>query len=100
MTVADRLEYDYCIVGAGPAGLACAIRLKQLLSDASVCVLDKAATVGAHALSGAVLEPSPLEQLLPGWRAQYPGMVTPVAGDEFRFLTAQRSIRLPVPPTM
>jgi len=53
----DQMQYDVIIVGAGPAGLACAIRLKQLKSDLSVCVLEKAAAVGAHALSGCVMEP-------------------------------------------
>ena len=55
----DVMEYDVVIVGAGPAGLACAIRLKQLKPDLNVCVLEKSATVGAHALSGAVIEPGP-----------------------------------------
>src|SRR5882762_4107199 len=63
----DVMQYDVAIVGAGPAGLACAIRLKQLKPAASVCVLEKAAALGAHSLSGAVLEPGPLEQLLPEW---------------------------------
>ena len=60
------MEYDVVIVGAGPAGLACAIRLKQLKPDLNVCVLEKAASVGAHMLSGAVIEPGPLDALLPG----------------------------------
>ncbi len=61
----DVLEYDAVIVGAGPAGLACAIRLKQLKPDINICVLEKGATVGAHSLSGAVIEPGPLDALLP-----------------------------------
>ena len=61
----DVLEYDAVIVGAGPAGLACAIRLKQLKPDINLCVLEKGATVGAHSLSGAVIEPGPLDALLP-----------------------------------
>ena len=56
------------IVGAGPAGLACAIRLKQLKPDLNICVLEKASPIGAHALSGAVMEPGPLDALLPRWR--------------------------------
>ena len=92
----DRLEYDVVIVGAGPAGLACAIRLKQLQPARSVCVLEKASAVGAHALSGAVLEPGPLEELLPEWRTEYPGMKVPAAGDDFRILTPSGSFK-PVP---
>ena len=65
MTEREVMEYDVVIVGAGPAGLACAIRLKQLKADLNVCVLEKASAVGAHSLSGAVLEPGPLEALLP-----------------------------------
>src|SRR5260370_40687173 len=60
----EHLQYDVVIVGAGPAGLACAIRLKQLKPEVSVCVLAKAASVGAHSLSGAVLQPAPAEALL------------------------------------
>ena len=69
----DVMEYEVAIVGAGPAGLACAIRLKQLKPDLSVCVLEKAASLGAHSLSGAVLEPGPLDELLPQWREHAPG---------------------------
>ena len=61
----DVMEYEVAIVGGGPAGLACAIRLKQLNPDLSVCVLEKAASFGAHSLSGAVLDPAPLDDLLP-----------------------------------
>ena len=68
----DVMQYDVVIVGAGPAGLACAIRLKQLKPSANVCVLEKASAVGAHSLSGAVLEPGPLEQLLPEWQQRIP----------------------------
>ena len=70
----EVLECDAVIVGAGPAGLSCAIRLKQLKPDLSICVLEKGSSVGAHSLSGAVLEPAPLEQLLPNWRTDYTGM--------------------------
>ncbi|HLY52724.1 MAG TPA: electron-transfer flavoprotein:ubiquinone oxidoreductase, partial [Steroidobacteraceae bacterium] len=92
----DVMEYDVVIVGAGPAGLSCAIRLKQLKPATSVCVLEKASAVGAHALSGAVFEPGPLEALLPGWAHQYPGMKVPAAGDDFRILTRRGSFK-PVP---
>src|SRR5437763_1264224 len=92
----ERLQYDVVIVGAGPAGLACAIRLKQLKPAASVCVLEKASAIGAHSLSGAVLEPAPLEQLLPEWSREYPGMKVPAAEDDFRILTRGGSFK-PVP---
>src|SRR6267154_6003304 len=87
----ERLQYDVVIVGAGPAGLACAIRLKQLKPAASVCVLEKASAVGAHSLSGAVLEPGPLERLLPEWSREYPGMKVPATEDEFSILTSRGS---------
>ncbi len=92
----DSLQYDIVIVGAGPAGLACAIRLKQLKPALSVCVLEKGSAVGAHSLSGAVLEPGPLVQLLPEWSGEYPGMKVPAAEDEFRIYTRGGSFK-PVP---
>ena len=94
----DSLQYDVVIVGAGPAGLACALRLRQLQPGRSVCVLEKGATVGAHLLSGAVIDPAPLDLLLPDWRTATRGLVVPVQHDEFRLLTAQRALSLPVPP--
>ena len=69
----DVMEYEVAIVGAGPAGLASAIRLKQLNPTLSVCVLEKAASLGAHSLSGAVMEPGPLNELFPEWRKQAAG---------------------------
>ena len=89
----DVMQYEVVIVGAGPAGLACAIRLKQLKPALQVCVLEKAAAVGAHALSGCVLEPGPLEQLLPGWRDAYPGMKVPATEDDFRIFTPRGSFK-------
>ncbi len=96
----DQMEYDVVIVGAGPAGLACAIRLKQLKPDLNVCILEKAASVGAHMLSGAVFEPGPLDELLPGWRDEYKGLRVPAGRDEFSFLTQTKRFRLPTPPQM
>jgi electron-transferring-flavoprotein dehydrogenase len=93
----DVMEYDVAIVGAGPAGLSCAIRLKQLQHDLTVCVLEKAANVGAHALSGAVIEPGPLDALAPEWRESPPAICVPAVRDEFRLLTQKGSMRLPLP---
>jgi electron-transferring-flavoprotein dehydrogenase len=92
----DTMEYDVAIVGGGPAGLACAIRLKQRSPDKTVCLLEKAAAIGAHSLSGAVLEPGPLEQLLPEWATEYPGMKVPALEDDFRVLTPKGSFK-PIP---
>src|SRR3984885_5696724 len=89
----DVMEYEVAIVGAGPAGLACAIRLKQLSPEKTICVLEKAASVGAHSLSGAVLEPGPLEQLLPEFRTEYTGMKVPAGEDDFRVLTQKSSFK-------
>ena len=96
----DVMEYDVVIVGAGPAGLACAIRLKQLKPELNVCVLEKAAAVGAQALSGAVIEPGPLDALAPEWRQSPPGICVPAVRDEFRLLTRKGSLRLPLPPQL
>jgi electron-transferring-flavoprotein dehydrogenase len=96
----DVMEYDIAVVGGGPAGLSCAIRLKQLKPDLNVCVLEKASAVGAHALSGAVMEPGPLDALLPEWRQSPPAICVPAKRDEFRFLTRTGSLSLPLPPQL
>jgi electron-transferring-flavoprotein dehydrogenase len=98
MSERDVMEYDRVVIGAGPAGLACAIRLKQLQPERSVCVIEKAASLGAHSISGAVIEPGPLDELLPDWRKSFTGTCVAVTGDEFRLLTATGSCWLPVPP--
>ncbi|WP_045770565.1 electron transfer flavoprotein-ubiquinone oxidoreductase [Xanthomonas albilineans] len=97
----DVMEYDVVTVGAGPAGLAFAIRLKQLNPDISVCVIEKASTVGAQILSGAVIEPAPLDALLPGWRNAPPPICVQASEDELWYLSKDRAHKFPiVPPGM
>ena len=96
----DVMEYDVVTVGAGPAGLSFAIRLKQLNPEISVCVIEKASTIGAHILSGAVIEPAPLDALLPGWRDNPPPICVPVTKDEFWMLSKDGGQRLMNPPGM
>src|SRR5271165_3321629 len=97
----EAMEFHVVIVGAGPAGLAAAIRLKQLAPDATVCVVEKASEVGAHILSGAVIEPRALDELLPDWRERGAPLETAAADDHFVFLTKKRAFRSPInPPQM
>jgi len=100
----DRMEYDVVIVGAGPSGLAAAIRLKQLAAAAerelAVCVVEKGSEVGAHILSGAVFEPRALTELIPDWREQGAPLVTHAVEDRFLLLTERRALRLPTPAQM
>ena len=100
----ESMEYDVVIVGAGPSGLSTAIKLRQISektgSDISVCVVEKGSEVGAHILSGAVLEPRALEELFPDWKERGAPLNTPVTDDKFLFLTKNFSFSLPTPPQM
>jgi electron-transferring-flavoprotein dehydrogenase len=100
MSEREAMEFDVVIVGAGPAGLAAAIRLKQLAPETTVCVVEKGGEVGAHILSGAVIEPRALAELLPDWKERGAPLTTPAGEDRFVFLTKKRAIQLPTPPQM
>ena len=99
MSERESMEYDVVVVGAGPAGLALAIRLKQLKPDIRVCVIEKASSIGAQVLSGAVIEPQALNELLPEWSKHPPPICVPVTKDEFWYLPNHaRAIKSPLTP--
>ncbi|SEH26253.1 electron transfer flavoprotein-ubiquinone oxidoreductase [Magnetospirillum fulvum] len=100
MSEREQMAFDVVVVGAGPSGLAAAIRLKQCDPALSVCVIDKGSEVGAHILSGAVFEPRALDELLPDWRERGAPLDVPAGDDRFLLLSAKRARRLPTPPSL
>ncbi|MES2147970.1 MAG: NAD(P)/FAD-dependent oxidoreductase, partial [Pseudomonadota bacterium] len=107
MSQRESMEYDVVIVGAGPAGLSAAIRLKQLARDAgrelSVCILEKGSEVGAHILSGAVIDPKALDELIPDWKEKGAPLTVPVTENHHWVLSEKGKFSMPhmlLPPFM
>tara|TARA_R110000787_G_scaffold16622_36_gene51168 strand:+ start:3789 stop:5414 length:1626 start_codon:yes stop_codon:yes gene_type:complete len=100
----ESMELDVVVVGAGVAGLSAAIRLMQLAEEQqreiTVCVVEKGAEVGAHILSGAVMQPTAMNELFPDWKERGAPLNTPAGDERFYFMTEQNAVRLPVPPQM
>src|SRR3977135_1778620 len=91
----ESMQYDVVVVGGGPAGLAAAIRVKQLSPETSVCVLEKGSETGAPILSGAVMDPRALAELIPDWKEKGAPLNVAVTEDRFLFLTETRAIKTP-----
>ena len=104
MSERESMEFDVVIVGAGPSGLTAAIRLKQIAAekdqDITVCIVEKGSEVGAYILSGAVIEPRTLNELIPDWRDKGAPLNTQAQKDSFLYLTETTARKLPTPPQM